>query len=59
MVNLIIHRSLRGVAVTGLLRRHMRDGGQRLITGIPQRAVPQSTLMLDSPAVWALSHRRP
>jgi hypothetical protein len=59
MVNLIIHRSsLRRTPLMAVLR-HLRGNEQRLITDVPQRAVPESTLMLDSVAVWALSHRHP
>jgi hypothetical protein len=59
MVNLIIHRSsLRGTPSTAVLRR-FRDSEQRLVTDIPQKAVPEPTLMLDSVAVCALSHRHP
>jgi hypothetical protein len=58
MVNLIIHRSLlRGTPQPVL--RHWRENEQRLVTDIPQRAVPEYTLTLATVAVCALSHRRP
>jgi hypothetical protein len=47
MVNLIIHRSLlRGLHRRAVLRR-LRGMGQRPVTDIPQRAVPESRLMLE------------
>ena len=37
----------------------LHDAGPRLITDIPQRAVPESRLMLCLAAMWAVSHGSP